>query len=131
MLLTAILLITAALACYTAGVWAEHRTGVLAPTHSVLFALGLSADASGTYVMSLIQNAGTAVKDGTAGVLQSVMAVTGALALVLMAVHLLWALVVLIRNRAAEKATFHRFSLIVWAIWLVPYFTGMASSMVR
>lgn len=53
-----------------------------------------------------------------------VMQVTGSLALALMAAHLIWGVVVRVRNRPRELATFHRLSLIVWAIWLIPYFTG-------
>jgi uncharacterized repeat protein (TIGR03987 family) len=52
------------------------------------------------------------------------MAITGAAALLLMVLHLVWAVIVLLRNREAEKSSFHKFSLIVWVIWLVPYFTG-------
>ena len=66
--------------------------------------------------------------DGTAALLTSVMAVTGAAALLLMALHLIWATVVLTR-RPSEMATFHRLSLAVWAVWLVPYLTGMLGSM--
>lgn len=47
-----------------------------------------------------------------------------------MAVHLVWAIVVLVRDREAEKNTFHRFSLIVWAIWLIPYVVGAAIAMI-
>ena len=52
-----------------------------------------------------------------------------AAALVLMGLHLAWAVVVMFRNRPAEKKSFHKFSLVVWAIWLVPYFTGAIAAM--
>lgn len=52
------------------------------------------------------------------------MAVTGAAALLLMVIHLGWAVIVLLRSRDVDKKRFHKFSLLVWAIWLVPYFTG-------
>jgi len=29
-----------------------------------------------------------------------------------------------VRNVESEKHRFHRFSVVVWAIWLVPYLTG-------
>lgn len=130
MLVVAIALITSALVLYTTGIWAERRAGSLKPVHAALFGAGLTADASGTFVMTRIAAEGGAAQAGAAGVLTQIMAVTGALALVLMALHLAWAIVVLIRNRPEEKLTFHRFSLAVWAIWLVPYVTGMASSMI-
>ena len=37
--------------------------------------------------------------------------------------------VVLIRNREHEKQTFHRFSIAVWVLWLIPYIIGAASAM--
>ena len=46
------------------------------------------------------------------------------LALTLMGIHFLWGIVVLWRNRPVEKANFHRFSLVVWSIWLIPYLAG-------
>lgn len=81
--------------------------------------------------MSRIAEAGTYETTGVAAVLSDLMAVTGAAALALMAVHLGWAVLVLVRDNTRAAAVFHRFSLGVWAIWLVPYFTGMASAMVR
>ena len=61
--------------------------------------------------------------------LSSVMAVSGTIAIALMAIHLIWAVVVLIRNREQEKQTFHRFSIAVWILWLIPYVIGAASAM--
>lgn len=130
MLALAIVLISLALVAYTTGVWAEKISGRLKVWHAVAFCVGLTFDATGTYVMTLIANSGGMPTGGAAGMLSSVMAITGALALLLMAAHAAWAIVVLIRRRPSELTTFHKFSLIVWAIWLVPYFTGMASAMV-
>lgn len=127
MLLAAIILITSALVAYSIGVWAEHRARILKPWHAGMFALGLTCDASGTWLMSRI----AAAHGDVTGVLTHIMAWTGALALLLMVFHLGWALVVLVRHRIAEKETFHRFSLAVWGFWLIPYVTGMAGSMIR
>ena len=93
------------------------------------FALGFAADTSGTMLMSAI-----ATSDGPSGlegspILAQLMAISGVVALVLMGLHLAWAVVVMIRNKPAEKASFHKFSLVVWAIWLVPYFTGAIAAM--
>lgn len=127
MLLPAIILITLALAFYTIGVWSERVQKVLKPWHAIFFGLGLAADATGTFLMNLIATANRA-----AGIEQSavnqLMGVTGVVAIVLMAVHLAWAIVVLVRNREAEKTSFHRFSVIVWGIWLVPYIVGALGS---
>lgn len=130
MLPLAIVLITAALVFYTAGVWAERRHGELRPGHAVAFALGLAFDAAGTFLMSRIAASGTHVAaTPLASGLNTVMATTGAIALVLMAVHLAWAVLVLMRGDARAKARFHRFSVAVWGAWLVPYFTGMTAAM--
>ena len=129
MLALAIVLISLAMAFYTLGVWAERRSGQLHWWHVAAFASGLAADIGGTTVMSMIANSGgpTGVEQNPA--LTQIMAFTGFLALILMALHLAWAVVVMLRDRIDEKRFFHRFSILVWAIWLVPYFTGMAAAM--
>ena len=121
MLLSAIALITAALIFYTIGVWAEHRQRVLKWWHAGFFGLGLVCDATGTYFMSQIAESGEA---GDGSGFNAIMAVTGAIALLLMVFHLVWAVIVLVRDRDVEKKRFHKFSLIVWGIWLIPYATG-------
>ena len=131
MLAVSIILISSALVFYTLGVWAERRAGVLRPWHVASFVLGLAFDASGTWIMSVIAQSNPAAPTGVAGVLTSVMAVTGALALLLMLVHAVWAVVTLVRNRPNELRRFHTWSLAVWLVWLVPYIMGMASSMVK
>ncbi|WAL40136.1 HsmA family protein [Brevibacterium sp. BRM-1] len=131
MLTPAIVFISSALVFYTFGVWAERLQGTLRPWHVVAFGLGLACDATGTEFMRRIAcSGGASFSSGTGEVLGAVMAITGALALLLMAVHFVWALVVVIRGTDRAKTVFHRFSILVWAIWLVPYFTGMASSMI-
>jgi uncharacterized repeat protein (TIGR03987 family) len=55
--------------------------------------------------------------------------VTGVLAILLMVIHAVWATVVLVLKDERAITTFHRFSVVVWAIWLVPYFTGFFVSM--
>ena len=129
MFILSIVLITLALVFYTIGVWSERIQGELKWWQVGAFALGFAADTSGTLLMSAI-----AKSDGPSGlegspILAQLMAVSGVVALVLMGLHLAWAVVVMIRNKPAEKASFHKFSLVVWAIWLVPYFTGAIAAM--
>lgn len=124
MLLPAIILITSALVSYSIGVWSEHRQRVLKWWHAGFFAFGLICDASGTYLMTQLAASSEVRPGGIGAGLNAVMAVTGAAALLLMLIHLGWAVIVLLRNRDVEKKRFHKFSLLVWAIWLVPYFTG-------
>lgn len=124
----AIVLITLALVFYTIGVWAERLQRTLKPWHVVMFVIGLICDSSGTFVMGRIQDAGQSTQ---AGPLTDLMMITGLIALILMLIHAVWAVVVLVRNREHEKATFHKFSIIVWAIWLVPYITGAMGGMIE
>ena len=41
-----------------------------------------------------------------------------------MFLHALWATIVLINNDKKSKANFHKFSIIVWVIWLIPFISG-------
>lgn len=128
MFVAAILTINLALVLYSTGVWAERVQRILKPWHVVCFGLGLASDATGTYLMTRI--AATNLSNGVpSGGLVVLMGWTGTLAILLMAVHFAWAVVVLLRNRPRELASFHRFSVVVWLIWLVPYFAGAASAM--
>ncbi len=128
MLIAAIVIITLALVFYSIGVWAERIQRTLRWWHAAFFALGLAADSTGTFLMSQI--AGDRRAAGVvAGPLDTLMSWTGLAAIILMAIHLLWAVIVLIRNREHEKAVFHRFSIVVWAIWLIPYIAGAAAAM--
>lgn len=130
-LVSAIVLITAALVLYSTGVFSERRAGRLRWSHVGLFGAGLAFDAAGTALMTVIAtDPGHGRTGGPTGVLNVVMAFTGAAALALMAIHFVWALAVLIRDREAERLTFHRFSLAVWALWLIPYITGALGSAV-
>lgn len=128
MLALAIVIITAALIFYSIGVWAERIQRTLTWWHAAMFALGLACDLTGTILMTRI-----AADERADGIAQNaagaIMAWSGTAAIALMAVHLLWAVVVLLRGRESEKTASHRFSIVVWAIWLVPYIAGAASAM--
>lgn len=121
MLAAAIISINLALVFYTIGVWGEKRSGTLQNKHLVFFLMGLVFDTVGTTIMSLI-----AGEDGGNNILH---AATGAAALILMLVHAVWAAFVKWKGSDQAKHNFHRFSMIVWLIWLVPYFIGVVISM--
>ncbi|WP_058985688.1 HsmA family protein [Hugonella massiliensis] len=109
-------IISIALVFYTAGVFLERRAGTLRPAHLAFFYAGLACDTVGTSAMAqLAQGAGA----------NPVHAIIGAIALVLMLAHALWATVAVIRRNPASLARFHRFSVAVWLFWLVPYVCGM------
>lgn len=122
-LILAIITITLALFFYTIGVFSERRSGSLTIKHVLLFGLGLVFDTTGTTIMSSIAKA----ESQTSGL--SLHQVTGVIAIVLMAVHLIWAIYVLVKGTEQLKRTFHRFSLIVWLFWLIPYIAGVVIGM--
>ena len=124
-LITSITAITMALIFYTIGVWAEHKAKILKWSHFVFFVLGFVADTTGTLAMSTMADKAETSKSA----LISLHGVTGALAIGLMFIHVIWALTVLIKGSDKAKAQFHKFSIIVWAIWLIPFFSGMFMGM--
>ena len=115
MLIYAIITITLALVFYTIGVLSEKTQGVLKKWHLLVFYLGLVFDTIGTTLMSKLVKGGFQL---------NFHGITGLLAIILMLFHAVWATVVLIKDDEKTKADFHKFSLIVWIIWLVPFISG-------
>ncbi|QEN03549.1 TIGR03987 family protein [Thiospirochaeta perfilievii] len=115
MIIFAIVTISMALVFYTIGVFGEKLSGGLKSWNLILFWIGLFFDTTGTLLMSLISK-----QDGI-----TLHFVTGALALILMLFHAAWATIVLIKKNEQMIMKFHRFSIVVWLIWLVPYLTGV------
>jgi uncharacterized repeat protein (TIGR03987 family) len=111
----ALLLILTAFALYSCGVWAVFLGKRLRPWHAALFWLGLAADTAGTELMRRLGG----------GLHWNLHTATGAAALLLMLGHALWATVVLAKGAEGPIRTFHRISLTVWTIWLVPFVTGL------
>ncbi len=112
-------IITLALLFYSIGVWSERLVGRLQPWHLGFFVLGLAADTLGTGMM--FEYAG--------GMTADVHGITGLLAILLMLVHAVWAAFVLVRRDERWITRFHRFSVFVWLVWLVPYFSPMFFAM--
>ncbi|WP_194189916.1 HsmA family protein [Clostridium chrysemydis] len=119
LLMKAIIFITSALVFYTIGVWSEKLGGKLKTWHVVIFYLGLICDTLGTHFMM----------DIAGGIKFNLHGITGALAILLMLFHALWATKVLISGSEEQKEKFHKFSIVVWVIWLVPYILGMLIGM--
>lgn len=111
----AVIIINLALVFYSIGVWSERIAGRLKSWHLAFFWLGLVFDTWGTGLM--VEFAG--------GLTFDVHGITGVAAIVLMLVHAVWATVVLVRKDEAMILRFHRFSVFVWVIWLVPYLSPM------
>ena len=121
-LIMAITFITFALIFYTVGVFSERRANTLTKKHVIIFWLGLVCDTLGTTTMTSIASSGNL---SISPVAESIHGITGLLAIVLMLFHAFWATYVLYKNNENQKKVFHKFSIVVWSIWLIPYFIGM------
>jgi uncharacterized repeat protein (TIGR03987 family) len=118
--IAAIVLINLALIFYSLGVWAEHLKRYLVGWHVAAFWTGFFFDVSGTLAMDLLEP----------GIdWSSLHTITGQIALWLMFAHAVWATGVVRRGSEHAKRRFHRFSLVVWTVWLVPYIGGMILGM--
>ena len=117
----AVILITLALVFYTVGVWSERLAGRLRGWHLAFFWAGFVCDTIGTGIMMEMSNAN----------FYNVHGLTGLIAILLMLIHAAWASVVLTRKDEKAIVNFHKFSVLVWVIWLIPYLNGFFASMRR
>lgn len=122
MLPLAIITITCALIFYTVGVFSEKKAGALKSWHLLMFWIGLAFDTAGTTLMGKIAHDILTI---------SVHSITGIIAIFLMAIHAIWATITLTRGSEKEKRFFHKFSVTVWVIWLIPYLSGMIYGMMK
>lgn len=120
MLIYAIITITLALVFYTIGVWSEKIQGELKKWHLVIFWIGLVFDTTGTTLMSSIADEKFQL---------SFHGITGLLAIALMLFHAAWATVIIVKADEKAKADFHKFSIIVWFVWLIPFMSGLIFGM--
>jgi uncharacterized repeat protein (TIGR03987 family) len=116
---SASVVITAALALYSIGVWSERIQGRLKIWHLAFFILGLICDTWGTGMMF----------EFVGGMAFDIHGISGLIAIILMFIHAVWAGVVLFRKDEQAIQNFHKFSVVVWVIWLIPYFSPMIFSL--
>jgi uncharacterized repeat protein (TIGR03987 family) len=117
----ATIIINLALIFYSIGVWSERLQGRLKTWHTAFFWLGLVCDTWGTGMMF----------DYVGGMSYDIHGVSGLLAIILMLIHAIWATVVLVRKDEKMILNFHKFSIFVWLVWLIPYFSPMVVRMVE
>ena len=110
-------LITIALCFYSIGVWAERLAHYLKFWHVVCFWLGLIFDLAGTLAMHFLAKGPFDISKPHT--------LTGQIALWLMLIHAVWATYVATRGGHDSKRKFHQYSIVVWVIWLIPYFGGI------
>jgi len=116
-------LITLALLFYSLGVWTERFSKYLKGWHVAAFWTGFVFDVSGTWAMGRMSQHPFNILE--------IHTLTGQIALWLMLIHAIWASVVVVRGSEETQKKFHRYSLLVWLIWLIPYFGGMIMGMTK
>ena len=116
-LIAAIVVISSALVFYTVGVWGERIQKGLRGWHVAFFLMGICADVLGTSLMAeLVRLTGQDNK---------LHEITGLIAVSLMAVHAVWAVMTYWKGSAKARRNFSKFSILVWIVWLIPYFIGV------
>ena len=116
---SASIIMAAALVFYSIGVWGERISGRLRWWHLIFFVLGLVCDTWGTGMMF----------EMVGGMAWDIHGITGLIAILLMLIHAVWALAVLLKNDEQALRNFHKFSVVVWLIRLIPYLSGFFISM--
>lgn len=111
------ILITSALIFYSIGVWSERFSRYLKPWHVIAFWIGFTFDVSGTWAMHLMAKGPFDLSEPHT--------LTGQIALWLMFLHAGWATYVVRKGSEKMLTQFHRLSIFVWLVWLIPYFGGM------
>jgi uncharacterized repeat protein (TIGR03987 family) len=116
--MSGLLAVTLAFVFYTWGIWGPRRGKSIRPKHVVFLWLGLVLDAGGTALMAM--EIGYYRMD--------IHGVIGTLAIALMAVSAAWATYALSKKDAAATAIYIRWSVWVWAFWLLPYLYGFIAN---
>lgn len=116
MLTYATIFISLALLFYTLGVWSEKLQRRLKYWHMYLFWIGVVFDTTGTTLMTRLTGNGLKFDFHL---------ITGLVAILLMLFHAIWATFVLVKNKEKLILNFHKFSIFVWIIWLIPYLSGL------
>lgn len=111
---------------YTVGVWSEKIQGKLKLGHLFLFWLGIICDFVGTSVMGQISKEHIASSSFLhyVPISSNFHSLTGVIALILMLLHTCWATTIIVNNKKSWIIKFHRYSLMVWLVWLLPFISG-------
>lgn len=123
LLIFSMVTITMALLFYSLGVWAERFSRYLKKWHVITFWIGFTFDVTGTLAMHKLSDHPFDLTDFHT--------LTGQIAIWLMLAHAIWATRVVRNNNKTLRLKFHKYSLVVWLIWLIPYLGGMYVGMTK
>lgn len=110
----ALIFIVVALILYSTAIWSEKIVKSLKLWMVLVFSTGFLCDLTGTTVMWLNATSDTL----------NIHSACGCAALIIMLLHLIWAIIAFRQRGEAEKL-FHRFSVYAWIIWLIAFYTGI------
>ena len=122
-LIKAVIAITLALVFYTLECGRSIREKVLRPITPCVLLAWFLCRLAGTGLMASLSS-------GNEGFLASLHGITGIIAIVLMLVHAIWATAVIVLKDEEGAKTFHKYSMAVWRIWLIPFVIGMIMGMI-
>ncbi len=109
-----VILIMAALVFYSTAIWSERFARGLKLWMVVIFTTGFFCDLSGTLIMRSIST-GTKFNTHT---------IAGFSALIIMLLHLIWAIVAILWRGKAQEL-FSRYSIYAWGVWMIAFITGV------
>ncbi len=112
-MIVAVVAIVLALILYTVSIWSERAIGDLRLWMVLTFLIGFLCDLIGTFIMSMKTT-----------ISFNVHSLFGFLAVIIMAFHLLLAVMALKKIWKAE-VLFKKFSVYAWSIWVLAFITGM------
>ena len=115
LILTGAIFFTLALIFYSIGIWNDYYHKKLKQWHLAMFGLGVITDTIGTLCMYL----------HVGHLIFTAHSISGFLGLFLMIFHFCWAFIAIRNNDIELQKTFHRFSILVWAFWMISYISGL------
>ena len=107
-----LILILFAFALYTLVIFLEKVNRRLKPWMVIVFTVGFLFDLSGTIIMAL------------GGGAPNAHIICGSLAIVIMGLHLAWAILAL-KFKGRSERLFSRYSVYAWLVWLSALFSGI------
>lgn len=120
-IMIALVLYVSVLIFYSLGVLGQNRDKCIKPMHVIYFWLSVVAAVTGIVYLNGHFGEGTISW-------YMLMAGVGVIWLI---GHTIWATAILILRSDQAFYRFQEFSVLIWLVWLVPYFTGLLSGLSR